>query len=394
MLFPIKESFIFDHTKQAPYPTWTPPQTQTNLNARSEEMRLAHNALVGALNSTGEDNWLYQQIANAILGQVADGSQTDVKLSDAAGQIKERVANLLIEYAAFVATKGMPGGIGTLDTGGLVPFSQMPSYLLFGDGHDGTATITVGTTTLYRDMFYENLTINSGAILKTAGYKVFVRGTLTNNGTIDNSGGNGVNGGTTAYQGGTAGVGGGDGGGGGGARYGVIGTLGGGGGKGGGYMYSGALEVNPDSPVAGVAFSTAHASSLAILWSCQSFSLGGGTGGNGGLQSAVSYQGAGLYGGGGGGGGGKVHLYASTIINNGIISSKGGNGGIGGWANASYYAGGGGGGGGGFVLLAYRVFSGNDPVVTGGALGVGGVSNATSDGTAGIIGIVKKVQML
>ncbi len=50
--------------------------------------------------------------------------------------------------------------------------------LLFGDGSDGNVTITSGTTTLVRDMFYNNLTISGTGSLNPAGFRVFVLGTL------------------------------------------------------------------------------------------------------------------------------------------------------------------------------------------------------------------------
>ena len=37
-------------------------------------------------------------------------------------------------------------------------------------------------------MYYEDLTVNSGITLSTAGYRVFVQKILTNNGTIENDG--------------------------------------------------------------------------------------------------------------------------------------------------------------------------------------------------------------
>lgn len=55
---------------------------------------------------------------------------------------------------------------------------------IFGEGTDGAATISSGTTYLTKDMYYTNLTINSGATLFTNGFRVFVNGTLTNNGTL------------------------------------------------------------------------------------------------------------------------------------------------------------------------------------------------------------------
>ena len=54
---------------------------------------------------------------------------------------------------------------------------------LFGNGSDGNVTIA-SNTSLSRDMYYENLTVNSGATLFTNGFKIFVKETLTNNGTI------------------------------------------------------------------------------------------------------------------------------------------------------------------------------------------------------------------
>jgi hypothetical protein len=49
---------------------------------------------------------------------------------------------------------------------------------LFGDGSDGDVTISGGLTTLTRDMYYHNLTINAGQ-LNPGGFRVFVSGTLT-----------------------------------------------------------------------------------------------------------------------------------------------------------------------------------------------------------------------
>jgi len=76
---------------------------------------------------------------------------------------------------------------------------------LFGDGSDGDVTISVNTT-LTRDMFYGDLTVNTGVTLTTAGFRVFVKGTLTKTGTIANNGGNGGNGGNgSGVDGGAAG---------------------------------------------------------------------------------------------------------------------------------------------------------------------------------------------
>src|SRR5512139_1363631 len=46
---------------------------------------------------------------------------------------------------------------------------------VFGDGIDGDATIA-GATTLTRDMYYNDLTVNASAAVNTAGYRLFVAG--------------------------------------------------------------------------------------------------------------------------------------------------------------------------------------------------------------------------
>lgn len=45
---------------------------------------------------------------------------------------------------------------------------------IFGDGSDGTATISSGVTTLTRDMYYDNLTISGTGRLNPAGFRVHV----------------------------------------------------------------------------------------------------------------------------------------------------------------------------------------------------------------------------
>jgi hypothetical protein len=55
--------------------------------------------------------------------------------------------------------------------------------IFFGTGLDGNVTITTNTF-LSNDMYYDNLTVNNGATLFTNGFRVFVKGTLTNNGVI------------------------------------------------------------------------------------------------------------------------------------------------------------------------------------------------------------------
>ena len=86
---------------------------------------------------------------------------------------------------------------------------------MFGDGSDGAITFDGTTTvlglvpssltyTLNRSIFCSSITVNGTVIIKTAGFKIFCTGTLTNNGTISNQGGAGGAGG--ASTGGTAGT--------------------------------------------------------------------------------------------------------------------------------------------------------------------------------------------
>ncbi len=74
------------------------------------------------------------------------------------------------------------------------PSSIIGGINYFGDGSDGDVTISVNTT-LVRDMYYNNLTINTGVWLKPNGFRVFVKQTLTRNGTgyIVAAGGDGQN---------------------------------------------------------------------------------------------------------------------------------------------------------------------------------------------------------
>lgn len=58
---------------------------------------------------------------------------------------------------------------------------QFDGDLIYGHGADGDVTITADTS-LSEDMYYNNLTINSGATLNPNGFRVFVKNTLALNG--------------------------------------------------------------------------------------------------------------------------------------------------------------------------------------------------------------------
>ena len=312
---------------------------------------------------------------------------------------------------------------------------------IFGNGADGTVTIS-GDTTLSSDMFYNDLTVNAGINLNTASYRIFVKGTLTNNGTIRNNGSNGGNGGiggTGGLPGGTAGtagtavssgslpgtVAGGAGGaggigsdtGGGAAGVkpadgssqakslgsdGVAGKYGGSGGTGGsgagGEGGPGGGAVAAAGTKTGTVFNTPKniISAYELLDTLPSFtvlsssagSAGSNGGGGGGGSITSQWGGSGGGGGGAGGPGGIVSIFAKSIVNSatGIISALGGNGGNGGNGGAGSGADGTGGGGGsggasgsgGIILLAYSSLSDSGTISV-----AAGAAGALGSGGAG-----------
>ena len=260
---------------------------------------------------------------------------------------------------AFSENTAFPGG-----GGGGGGFSTFYGDGLFGDGVDGNATL-INVTTLTKETYYNNLTITGTGVLKPAGFRIFVKGTLT----IDPGGS--INDDGLAPLPGTPGVGG--------LSLGSRQTLGGNSGAGGpgssggnggvGSASGGSSPLNGSglAPVGGAGGGAganlggaAGAATQPVqgqrwvgtAWQQQGrFNNGtaqaqfnGGSGGGGGAGSVVAATG-----GGGGSGAGNVWVAAKYIINNGRISANGGNGGPG--SGASGAAGGGGGGGGGNVCV-------------------------------------------
>lgn len=68
-------------------------------------------------------------------------------------------------------------GISSLGSSSSSSITAIPDEI-YGSGQDGSVIISVNTT-LTRDMYYNYLTINDGIHLNTAGYRVFVRNTLS-----------------------------------------------------------------------------------------------------------------------------------------------------------------------------------------------------------------------
>lgn len=273
----------------------------------------------------------------------------------------------------------------------------------FGDGSDGDVTISSGTTTLTRTMYYNNLTISGTGVLNTNGYKVYVKGTLTNSVTggiirTPNNGGNSA--GTTAGAGATAmtendmgaGLAG---------QAGVAGAAGGLGGSAGnpgnaagsaeGYGAAGANGGNGGSGTGGAAGTYTNVPERVIRhdhWYKLDYKNGGqgGASGGGGASAALGTGGGS---GGGGSGGGVIIIFANTVNNTGSFSCRGGNGGNGNQGNGnSTGGGGGGGGGGGHIYIICNVLTAVSTLtVTGGTGGTGGAASGSgSAGTAGATG--------
>lgn len=275
--------------------------------------------------------------------------------------------------------------------------STSAEYMLgaFGDGSDGNFTyVTSGTPyTIAREWNYADLTIQAGATVKPAGFRMFVRGTLSNAGSFNDDGLSA----TGATQG--AGL----------AARQFLGAQSGAGGAGrnttgvgtGGSAISsssyGSLGVMPTGGAGGQADGanlggtaggatpgSARWASLLVYGRGATAVNGGSGGGAGGCNVGTGTATSG----GGGGGAGDVYIAARYITNTGTISAIGGKGGDA-VATGDGKAGGGGGGGGGHVGIVTMTPSTSIGGVVSAAGGVGGAAaGAGSPGSGGTAGSV------
>lgn len=323
-------------------------------------------------------------------------------------------AEVPTKNAVYDALDAFSGGAST----GISALAGSDDAMWFGDGSDGALTISSGTTTITRDMFYNDLTISSSGKMNTSGYRVHVLRTLdisaagvdaifanaqagVRDGTdsvanAQGSGGSGTLSGTETLA--TSGSGGGNGGTGGtgagaqaaaaGGGSNCIGSNGGASGKGGDV---GATAGGASRAV--TAFNTTR-DLRRLTYECaviiagtytRILGGGGGPGGGSGAGGGAGDNGGG--GGGGGAGGGLLWLAARTIHCSGstaagAITARGGNGGVGGLGTGGINRGGGGGGsggGGGWLILIYRFLTGIP--ATGAADASGGKGGAGANGT-------------
>lgn len=261
-----------------------------------------------------------------------------------------------------------------------------PSDLgIFGNGKDGTVTISADTN-LSSDMFYDTLTVNSGKTLNTNGYRVFVKNTLTNAGTICRKpnagagGGSSGTGGSALPDSNTIGAPAGasspaatNNGNNGSNSTNVTASLGGNGGAGGASSGGQTGGTGGSTGYTLTAYPLAYPACVQLVnWSRATLTANapGASGGSG----ATTNLGRG---GGGGSGGGCTIVVAKKIDNTGgVIHARGGDGGAGN-ANAGNGGGGGGGGGGGILVVVY-----NELVAAGTMDAAGGIGGAAGNGSA------------
>lgn len=291
----------------------------------------------------------------------------------------------------------------------------------FGDGSDGNVTIS-GSVTLTRDMYYNNLTITTGAALNTSNFRIFWRGILDITsapaGGIFSNGSAGGNAASTS-SGGSAGT----------AAYtsstgtilkncrdGTSGNAGqtGLGTNGGpavvdGFTYGGVTGISgaggagvSAGGTAGTVAAATYPGFVLTVGPIAPFTSAGGawsssvapgdpgnTGGSGG-GDATNRGGAC---GGGGGSGGAVFL-CGNIVNRGgstaagCIQAKGGDAGLGFTPTVGNVGGAGGstGGGGGLVVLAARLFVGSPAANAIDVSGGNGAAGTAGHGSPGVGG--------
>jgi hypothetical protein len=346
------------------------------------------------------------------------GAPTDITTLNASTSAHGLLRKLSGSTTDYLRADGAFADPSVAPSGGSAFFA--PAY---GDGHEGNVTISVDTT-ITKDMMYNDLTVNTGINLDTACLRVFVKGTLTLNGTIRCNGNNGGNGGTgTGAAGGAAGAAGTQ------QTGGAVQNLPNGpagrAGAIGGFNSNGSGTTNGQDTTYGLPNVPAGTAG-GISGNGRSGGAGGGVGTatdtiqehplvwpaiiswrrldgtainmsvvNGTAAQAGSGGGAAASGGGGSGGGGSggavVVVCARTITGNGTIQAKGGNGGNGGNGLATAQAGGGAagnGGQGGVVVLIYADNTGWTGTldVSGGTKGTKGNAGGGAGSTDGGVG--------
>lgn len=406
--------------------------TPTNTSDLTTKTYVDNVALSGGPNASTSTKGIVQ-IATAV--QASSGTATG-----STGALLVPPNSLYSSISTGSTTVVVTLGSGKIDSS----YLSSGSAPIGGDGSDGNLTISSGTTTLTRDMYYQNLTVNGTGTLKTASYRVYVSGILTvdtsgGGGGVNNAGSNG--GGAVAAAGGVLGsvisagtlpapglsTAGGNGltnatGASGGISasaagaslllsLGVSGATGGTAGNGGGAGLGGTAGAASSTSVVIQPRSYTWANNLFQLSTAtttviQRFLASGGSGGGGGGGtgsfggSQTGYTGAG---GAAGGAGGFVWIEATTVSLTGssAINANGGNGGNASTSTGTNVSGGGGGGAagsGGIIILIYQNISGAGTLtVAAGSAGSGSAGTngggSGANGGSGTNGVIIEIVM-
>ena len=328
--------------------------------------------------------------------------------------------------AGTIATARLGSGTANNSTflRGDQTYAVVTTTYAYGDGSDGDVTIS-GTVTLTRDMYYNNLTVNSPNAIVTGNWRIFVKGTLTGNGGIaqnGNAGGAGGNGGRggsglggsagtagaaiTGYfrtlAGQAGGIGGqatpGAGGNGVASVIALINKSSVAGGNGGNASNGGALATGTQKTKFGVtANNTLNGLDINSSYNPTVMEVSPSSGGGGGGTGGVGASPAGGGGGGSGSSGGCIFIVANVWAGTFYIQANGGNGGNGGTGSNGVGGerngdggGGGGGGNGGVSVVVYgtKTWTGSYSLTGGtkGALGAGGTGGSGGGGANGAAG--------
>ena len=355
----------------------------------------------GIFNNSGQP----VALASPLQGTIAPGKGATVPYSPS------ELLTALPWLGSLCRLDDMSGKVSQVDT-------QWQEFIPaeYGDGSHGQAifdgvttfntfsSLAGSTYTLTRDTFLaDGSTINAGITLYTAGFRLFCKGRLINNGTIHNNGKDAAGAvAGTATPVGTLGIGVAGGAGHAGVAAGTGGTnapapntladgsgAGGAGGAGGAQAGGAAGTYVPAAANGGANFLAAVQSGF-LFASVSGGNQGGvtimcgGAGGGGGGSDN-----AGVTAGGGGGGGGVMILCVYWLQNNGVISCNGGKGADA--AGAGGNGGGGGGGGGGLIQSLSRFRSGSGTMTVAGGLGGAKIGGTGVVGAPGSVGHINQV---
>jgi hypothetical protein len=159
-------AFTFTHAAQvdALYTVYNSTQIKAFFDSQATELKTNHNGVITVLGQTtagdsGAENIgsativgvtgstvyaqmanIYSQLINIVLGQIPDGSLTDTKLSNTAGQIKDTVTTHLADYVRQPAYGQTTGSANTY------VFASTPALPALVDGVSAYLDINVANT--------------------------------------------------------------------------------------------------------------------------------------------------------------------------------------------------------------------------------------------------------